>query len=708
MENIPYISRIVVSRTLALAVFRVHIENGFSVALGVGLTGIAVGGVGGFTAAVAAGTGAMVVSLSDHPDPLHQKPWILAFALALTIGFTALASFAGLYPPAFIAATAFTGLFTGLVSAYGKRALSLSMTAVLAFVFAMGQHFTNAADASAHLVWIALGAALYAVYAGLAAWLFDDRVRRLLLAEAMRGFAGYLRAKAALYNPDTENGAAFDALIDAHAALVERLQAARDALFARRSSKLQRKRIDTLIALLDVFETMLAGDADLELLRRSNHRDIKWRINAAILKAADEVEGLSLALRSRYAHVPAHVHTGDYAALIAAVREAHETAPENPAMDHGFAVTAAKLQLADSYIAALAATLDRATPPSKLAMELDLNAFRAPVPHGLELFLSQLDLKAPAMRYAIRLTLAMTAGLGLTLVFPRFAHANWILLTTALIMRANYSVTSQRRWDRITGTLIGCAVAVAMIYLFPDAILLTAIVLAVGISHAYVGVRYRITAIFASVSALLLLHFSAPSDHPQFLERIIDTLIGAGLSWAFSFLLPYWETDTLPAIVRGLLSADAGFADAALRLSSPRQTYRLARKSALDAVAQLSGAIRRLAAEPNLNRRALVALNALLGANYLLASDLASLPILVRLRGADLDQSAEEKIAATRGRVIALLSSDAPPADEAHITPMEISDGSAMMLLMRRLSHIEHTAARVARLAAKPAIESET
>ena len=30
-----------------------------------------------------------------------------------------------------------------------------------------------------------------------------------------------------------------------------------------------------------------------------------------------------------------------------------------------------------------------------------------------------------------------------------------VLLTIALIMRANYSVTSQRRWDRVTGTAIG-------------------------------------------------------------------------------------------------------------------------------------------------------------------------------------------------------------------------------------------------------------
>ena len=158
----------------------------------------------------------------------------------------------------------------------------------------------------------------------------------------------------------------------------------------------------------------------------------------------------------------------------------------------------------------------------------------------------------------------MTTGLALTLIFPRFAHANWVLLTIALIMRANYSVTRQRRWDRITGTLIGCALAVLFINTMPAPVLLVLIVLAVGTSHAYGLVAYRITAIGASISSLLLLHFVDPLVHPQFFERIVDTLIGAGLSWAFSYLLPNWERDDLPRTVRGLLAADAGFADAAL------------------------------------------------------------------------------------------------------------------------------------------------
>ncbi len=702
-------------RTLSLAVFRVHIENGLSVAFGVGLTGLVVGAIGGFEMAMATVTGAVAVSISDQPDPLSQKPWILGFALAAACFFSALSSFSRFVPGGFLAATVVAALCTGLVSVYGKRALTLSMTGVLSFVFVMGERLQSPQDALAHFELFVLGAVLYTAYAGAFAALFDDRVRRLLLAEAMRAFADYLRAKAALFNPDSEGPAAFRALIDAHAALTDRLQAARDSLFARRASPMQLKRIDTLIALLDAFEVMLSSDADFELLRHSRRREIKWRMNALVGMMAAEVEIYTLALRRRHASLTAHRHEAEAAALLEAVRLANQETPEDPNTDYAFLATANKLNMADSLVAAIAPVLDRKTQPSPLASGLDLTAFRQPVPHGLDLLFEQFDLSKPAMRYAIRLALAMSAGLELTTVFPRFAHANWVLLTIALIMRANYSVTRRRRWDRVTGTLLGCAIAVAFLNFLPPALLLLAIVLAVGTSHAYGAVKYRITAVSASVSSLLLLHFAAPLLHPQFFERIVDTLIGAGLSWGFSYLLPNWEINDLPQLVRGLLAADAGFVDAALRWTHPLQSYRLARKKTMDAVAQLSGAIRRLADEPTGDRRVLASLNELLAANYFLASDLSSMPILMQVRSKDLDPwAAESEINTARQRALALFAAGGETGPQttaperqslsALIAP-ESSPDYSMSVLRRRLAHIEYAAQKVARLAARPVIE---
>jgi uncharacterized membrane protein YccC len=536
--------------------------------------------------------------------------------------------------------------------------------------------------------------------------LFDDRARRLLLAEAMRAFVVYLRAKAALYNPDSEGPAAFRSLIEAHSDLADRLQAARDSLYARRGKALQKKRIDVLIALLDLFETVLSSDADIELLRHARARDLLWRFNQCIHLIADEVERQTLALRDPRARVTPRRHETEIAALVEAVRDARAAAPNDEEL-FAFTATATKLALADQYAAALGRALDKATPPSRLAGELDLSLFRQDTPHGIGVLLRQFHWRSPALRYGIRLALAMMTGFALTLVFPAIAHANWILLTIALIMRANYSVTAQRRWDRITGTLIGCALAVIFLSVMPQPVLLLLIVLAVGTSHAYGGIAYRITAIGASVSSLLLLHFVDPQ--PLFVERIIDTLIGAGLSWVFSFLLPHWEKYDLPGIVRGLLAADAAYADAVLRRQPVYAQYRLGRKKAVDAVAALAGALRRLSDEPNVNRRTLVALGELLGANYLLASDLSSMPVLLRLRGGEMSEAADAAIGATRERVTALLAQGgaehAEPPSSQRSGFHDLQGDRAEEVLARRLAHIEQAAQKVARLAARPALE---
>lgn len=690
------------ARRFGLAVFRAHIENGLSVAVGVGLTGLAASALG-FEAALAAGMGALCVSISDRNDPLNQKIWIIAAAFACAGLFAAMTAFATFSLPALVAVTAFTGLWTGLISAYGRWALSLSMTCVLAFVLTMGEQFASLSVAADHLLLFVCGALIYATYALCMAWLLDDRGHRLLLAEAMNAFSAYLRAKAALYNPDVRGAAAFRTLIDAHATLADRVQAARDSLFARRNRGRHRKRIDTLVALLDAFETVLSADADVEYLRRAPQRELMWRLNRFVRGMAREVDRLTLALRRRRAHVQPRPHDAEAAALDVA---AHAALAKDPASRSAQALLASvhKLALADRYVADLARALDQDTAPGSVATGLDLNLFRASVASSPALLLRQFTFTSPALRYGVRLALAMLTGLLLTLVMPRFAHANWVILTIALIMRANYSITRRRRWDRVSGTLIGCALAVLFINILPPPVLLAIIVLTVGINHAYGAVRYRITAIGASVLSLLLLHFADPSLRPLFFERILDTLIGAGLSWGFGYLLPSWERDDLPGTVRRLLAADAAWAGAALTRQHVSVHYRLARKKVLDAVAQLSGAIRRLADEPNADRRAIAGLGALLGANYLLASDLSSMPVLVKLRAPELDAGqADAMIAATRERVTAMLRESPVPAAGV---AADMQGGAAMAVLARRLDHIERTARRVAALAAHPAVRN--
>ncbi|MEI9993906.1 MAG: FUSC family membrane protein [Rhizomicrobium sp.] len=686
--------------TLRRAVLRPHIENGLSVAAGVALSGSIAGAGFGLLGGIAAATGALCVSVADQPDPLNEKPRVLVAAWVMAVVVTLLALFAKETPWTLAPATAAIGLWAGLISAYGKRALTLGVVSVLAFVMAMG----SLDPPWPHLALFALGGALYAAYAQVSAWAFDRRVRRLLMIEALHRFEGFLRAKAGLLDPAIDNAKAFTALIEAHAACVERMQIARDAVYARDKTPWQRRQVIALIALLDGFETILSSDADIEMLRASQHRHLMRRLKAFTLALADDIAMLTLALDDGGVVVGSHKEARDeIAAEIARLAKASEGRADELLVIAAFRSTADKLAQAAERIAAIAAAL---LPTPALAPlphpGVDLAAFRQALPRDFSVLQAQFSLKAPAMRYAIRLALAMTTGLAVTLFLPGISHASWVLLTTALIMRANYSVTRQRRTDRVIGTLIGCTVAAGLLAFVPTAYLLVLVAMAVGVSHAFGAVNYRVTAVAASISALLLLHFLQPGAHHVLAERVLDTLIGAALSYVFAFLLPNWEHQELPRTVAALLKADGDFARAALTRTRVEMVYRLARKRLFDAVANLSGAVRRLADEPDVERATLARLNDLLSANYLLLSDLTSMQVLFKLRGAELDAAQSdallkevcERVSETLGG-----KGDGKKASPRLGAATDLHQPNGMAVLKRRLVHIEHAARRVAQLA---------
>jgi uncharacterized membrane protein YccC len=209
------------------------------------------------------------------------------------------------------------------------------------------------------------------------------------------------------------------------------------------------------------------------------------------------------------------------------------------------------------------------------------------------------------------------------------------------------------------------------------------------------------------VSALLLIHFMYPGTQPLFFERILDTLIGAALATGFSFLLPSWERRNVPQLVNALIKNDCTFAEQALTRAPTEQTYRLARRNALDSVSALSAAARRLLDEPGTDRRILAVINDLLSANYLFASDLASVRTALLARADELDAKAtDEVLSAARGIVLDTLAEDREARAERpdHLRRRGLSElpaTAALPFLRRRLLHIERSARNVAALAAR-------
>jgi uncharacterized membrane protein YccC len=149
-------------------------------------------------------------------------------------------------------------------------------------------------------------------------------------------------------------------------------------------------------------------------------------------------------------------------------------------------------------------------------------------------------------------------------------------------------------------------------------------------------------------------------------ERVGDTLLGAALAWVFSYVLPAWERNQLPGLVRRSLQAQSQHAKLALALSEPAQAsdlpWRLARREAYDSLSALTMATQRSLAEPSQVRPALEPLEAVQGRSYRLLAQLTAIKSLLLLRRPQLDMA----VAAPALKKAAQQISDAltaPPKD---------------------------------------------
>ncbi|MDE2295586.1 MAG: FUSC family protein, partial [Gammaproteobacteria bacterium] len=368
-----------------------------------------------------------------------------------------------------------------------------------------------------------------------------------------------------------------------------------------------------------------------------------------------------------------------------------------------FGATRAKFARLVDRVARLAAVVAAGDAAPPVPAGVDVAAFLDRRPAALATLRAQASGSSPVARYALRLTLAMLLGYGVTLALPHGVHGGWVLLTIALIMRGSYAVTRQRRNDRLVGTLAGCGVMALLLPIMPDRAVVAGVIVAVGVSHAYANVNYRITSFAASAAALMFLHFLEPGA--RFIaQRILDTAIGAGISGAFAFVLPNWEWRDVPRLVEALLAADLRYARLALERAPPEQAYRIARKRALDAFSALVATTRRLSSEPKRTAGDLAALNRLLAANYLFASDLASVQSLLRAARGAIDASeAGRALRATSDRVIetfglspADLAADGVPATALRRRGWaDLAETRPVVYLRRRLLHIEFSARRL-------------
>ena len=602
-----------------------HIINGVSVGAGVIAVALAAASIFGFTAGQPATLGAIAASISDLPAPWREKARTMGFGFALALLSTVAIELALPWPLAALIMIGIISFVAGLVTGLGRWAVAVGMQAVIPMVFILGFPREPLPTMFRIEMVFAGGGVAYIVIALLATIFTDASARRMVASETIREFSIYLRAVAGIFDPEQDLAAAYGATIRQQSALSEQLQSARALLLERSGRAGERMRLAASIGiLLDALDALVAAQCDIELIRTTpGAAPVLARIGDALRIGALDLNHLSLELLTtgRPTLPPDHQLAID--ALKDEVARLEANAMDAKARQ---ALDAATWRLVRSlgHIRRLERSLsDDATAKAAIG-DVDLAAFIPKRNYGPSALTPHLSPDSPVLRFATRLSLAMMAGALVAQSLGDERHGNWVLLTIAVVMRAGYGLTRQRRDDRVIGTLVGCVVAAGSVAYLPAEALVAVQGFAVTVVHSFARLNYRIASTGASVMALVSLHLAQPSVSAPIVARLADTLIGAAIAHLFNYFWPRWEFVEAPKLASRLQAQLAAFALAALRSDVSEHDYRLARKNVIEAMAALTDSAGRMAIEPMTARRGLDEMADLLIRAYSLVAQLSA------------------------------------------------------------------------------------
>lgn len=230
--------------------------------------------------------------------------------------------------------------------------------------------------------------------------------------------------------------------------------------------------------------------------------------------------------------------------------------------------------------------------------------------YSLRLLLDNLSLESPIFRHALRLSIVTIIGFLIGKYFE-LQNSYWILFTIYVIMRPGYATTKKRSKDRIIGTIIGAIASATIIvicqyslqlenYVYVYAVI---IVLCMPFAYGLLQENFNISVIFITIYIILIYAIFVDNALGVLQYRVIDTVIGVGLSLLANHLIfPSWEHKQYKTLIINSLKHNIAYINEVVLLYKNPQIvitdYKVARKKAFLSLANLNAGLQRMLQEP--------------------------------------------------------------------------------------------------------------
>ena len=265
----------------------------------------------------------------------------------------------------------------------------------------------------------------------------------------------------------------------------------------------------------------------------------------------------------------------------------------------------------------------------------DASRFITPQDYDLNKILENFSFKSPIFKHSLRLAIIVVVGFFIGNLFS-MQNPYWILITIIVIMRPSYGLTKERSINRVIGTLIGAAIATIIILITQNTIIYGVIaIVSLPLAFSLIQTNYRNAAIFITLNVIFVYAILDPNILSVVKFRIIDTLIGAALSFgAIYFLWPAWQFQSIQEYFIETIQSNCNFLkqiDIYYHKKGEVPTvYKLSRKKAFLAIGNLNAAFQRMNQDPKSKQKEFAVIYELITLNNTFLSSLTALGMFIR------------------------------------------------------------------------------
>ncbi|HEY4195035.1 MAG TPA: FUSC family membrane protein [Mucilaginibacter sp.] len=612
-----------------------YFSDGLRISLGIILPSLVFNYFNKFGLGLTLSLGALCVAVVDTPGPVIHKRNAMAIC-NLCIFLTAIATgFAHLNVFALGIEVALVSFVFSMFTVYGTRAAAIGTAALLMMVLMIeqalkpGQVLTYALTVTAGGVW-------YMIFSVVFFTIRPYRATQQALGESIIDVVRFLQIKADFYLPDTDIDENYRKLISQQIQVSQHQDLVRELLFksrmmVRESTNASRVLVLTFVDLVDMYEQILATHYDYdEIRKRFANTDILSEIARVLHQMAHELENIGYAILSNRRYRHSHDFDAELEHLKRKIDDIAATG--NGASNLVLKKILINLRDLNKNIYNIFNYYNSRSSKTLIASprNVEYSKFVTHQDYAPRIFFDNLSISSAAFKHALRVSLVCAVGFIISRNITGH-HSYWVLLTIIVILKPGFSLSKQRNYQRLIGTICGGIAGVLILIFIPDktAEFLFMIVFMIG-TYSFTRLNYVVSVIFTTPYVLILFKFLGVGHLDLVEERIIDTAIGSSLSFLAIYLIfPTWEFEQVQQDLRSVIQANVNYLVKIAENITGRPVtttdYKLARKDIYVKSANLSATFERMASEPKSKQRKIKDIHKFVVLSHILSSYLANL-----------------------------------------------------------------------------------